>query len=109
MSHVTAAFITPECRTNRGDGGAWEEAVARLREHYDAIIIGWEGAPVQPTINLILDMERPRRPQMSDDTDDDTCGLSCDHALTRWEVVDGLAVVTCNMCGAEIMEDVPND
>lgn len=30
------AAITADCRTNRGDDGAWDEAVARLREVYDA-------------------------------------------------------------------------
>ena len=30
------AEITPDCRANRTDDGAWEEAVARLRQVYDA-------------------------------------------------------------------------
>jgi hypothetical protein len=28
--------ISPECRINRTDDGAWDEAVARLRQVYDA-------------------------------------------------------------------------
>lgn len=59
MSQVTAAFITPECRTNRGDQGAWDEAVARLKAEYDAVLDGWEKEPQQPTLNLILTMDRP--------------------------------------------------
>lgn len=56
---VTAAFITPGCRAGRGDEGAWEEAVARLRVFYDDVVEGWRGKPEQPTLNLILHMERP--------------------------------------------------
>jgi hypothetical protein len=56
---VTAAFITPACRANRGDEGAWDEAVARLRAEYDSILAGWKDAPEQPTLNLVLTMERP--------------------------------------------------
>lgn len=58
-SQVTAAFITPECRTNRGDDGAWNEAVDRLRKEYDSVCQGWGGNEKQPTLNLILTMERP--------------------------------------------------
>lgn len=58
-TQVTAAFITPECRSGRGVDGAWEEAVARLRAEYDAVIAGWADQPVQPTLNLRLMMERP--------------------------------------------------
>ena len=56
---VTAAFITPECRTSRGVDGAWDEAVARLRVEYDAILDGWKNQPIQPTLNLVLTMDRP--------------------------------------------------
>jgi hypothetical protein len=58
-SQVTAAFITPECRANRGTDGAWDEAVARLRVEYDAILEGWKNEPAMPTLNLILTMDRP--------------------------------------------------
>lgn len=59
MSQVIAAFITPDCRVNRGDEGAWEEAAARLKAEYDAVLGGWKNEPEQPTLNLILDLERP--------------------------------------------------
>jgi len=35
---MESAHITPTCRTNRGDAEAWDEAVRRLREIYDAQI-----------------------------------------------------------------------
>ena len=35
-SILEAQNITPACRAGRGDDGAWDEAVARLREIYDA-------------------------------------------------------------------------
>jgi hypothetical protein len=58
-TQVTAAFITPTCRANRGDEGAWDEAVDRLRREYDAIIAAWGDRPAQPILNLILTMDRP--------------------------------------------------
>lgn len=58
-NQVTAAFITYECRLNRGNTGAWEEAVERLRAHYDLIVKGWADHAEQPTLNLVLEMERP--------------------------------------------------
>ena len=61
MSQITAAFITPECRASRGDEGAWVEAVTRLRVEYDAVLEGWKNHSSQPTLNLILTMERPGR------------------------------------------------
>jgi hypothetical protein len=57
---ITAAFITPECRSNRGDDGAWQEAVDRLRAEYDAVLEGWRGEDQQPTLNLVLELERSR-------------------------------------------------
>jgi hypothetical protein len=38
--------ITTECRVNRGDDGAWEEAVARLRRVYDAQLARFGAAAV---------------------------------------------------------------
>jgi hypothetical protein len=55
---VTRAFITPECRENRGVDGAWDEAVRRLRVEYDAILGGWAGEDDQPTLTLMLLYER---------------------------------------------------
>jgi hypothetical protein len=56
---VTRAFITPECRENRGSDGAWEEAVRRLRVEYEAVVEGWAEAHEQPTFALMLLYERP--------------------------------------------------
>lgn len=58
-TQLTAALITPDCRANRGDDGAWDEAVRRLRAEYDLVVEGWSQAPQQPTINLRLMLERP--------------------------------------------------
>lgn len=44
--------ITPECRANRTAGGAWDEAVRRLREIYDAQV------EHDPTITLGLTIGR---------------------------------------------------
>ena len=52
------AVITDTCRTNRGDVGAFEEAVSRLREEYGRIVRGWAiGTGVQ--IHVVLTVERP--------------------------------------------------
>lgn len=53
------SIITPACRINRGDQGAWEEAVARAKAQYDQIVGGWAGREQQPTLHLKLEMERP--------------------------------------------------
>lgn len=53
------SIITPECRTNRSDEGAWDEAVARAKAAYDQIVAGWAGRPEQPTLHLALTIERP--------------------------------------------------
>lgn len=55
-SHV---IITPDCRQNRADDGAWVEAVRRAEEAYFSIVEGWEGRPEQPTLHLVLTIERP--------------------------------------------------
>lgn len=65
-TQLTAAFITPECRANRGVDGAWEEAVSRLRTEYEAVVAAWASEPVEPTLNLRLTMERPRSGKPSD-------------------------------------------
>ena len=44
--------ITPTCRMNRGDDGAWEEAVRRLREIYEAQVRH------DPTLTLSLTISR---------------------------------------------------
>lgn len=58
-SSASHSIITPLCRTNRSDGGAFDEAVARARQEYDAIVAGWADSPDQPTLHLILTIERP--------------------------------------------------
>jgi hypothetical protein len=62
-SPVSHQIITPECRTLRGDEGAWDEAVARAKAEYDAIITGWRESELQPTLHLVLGIERPFVPQ----------------------------------------------
>jgi hypothetical protein len=66
FDHVTSAEITGECRANRGVDGAWEEAVARLRREYEAVVAGWRDEPEQPTLWLMLDLERPLPRAMTD-------------------------------------------
>lgn len=56
---VQHCIITPECRSSRGDEGAWDEAVRRLRAEYEAVVAGWKDAPAQPTLHLILSLDRP--------------------------------------------------
>ena len=53
------SLITEECRRNRTDEGAWDEAVARAKVAYDKIVAGWANAPQQPVIHLVLSVERP--------------------------------------------------
>ncbi len=66
-TQLTAAFITPECRENRGDYGAWTEAMARLYGEYAAVLRGWRESPVQPTLNLRLTLGRPTAAPSHDD------------------------------------------
>jgi hypothetical protein len=49
------AIVTPACRANRGVGGAFDEAVARLRGQYERL------AADCPTFNLhlVLTSEEP--------------------------------------------------
>lgn len=52
------AIITDTCRANRTDAGAFDEAVARLREEYEACVEGWRGKPgVQ--FHVVLTLEKP--------------------------------------------------
>ena len=53
-------IITPECRSGRGDEGAFVEAMLRVRTEYLSIVEGWAGKERQPTLRLVLTMERPR-------------------------------------------------
>ena len=56
------SIITPECRASRGDEGAWLEAVARAKAEYDSITAGWRDSERQPTLHLVLGIERPFAP-----------------------------------------------
>lgn len=54
-SHQT---ITDVCRENRGDDGAFEEAMRRILLQYEACIEGWKGTSgVQ--FHLVLSVEKP--------------------------------------------------
>lgn len=50
--------ITPECRDNRTNQGAWDEAVERLWYEYVGILSGWEEVGKHPTVTLTLAVER---------------------------------------------------
>lgn len=58
-SRVNTVRITPQYRADSGDLGAWDEAVDQLRLEYTAICHGWAGNTEQPTLRLVLEMERP--------------------------------------------------
>lgn len=51
--------ITPTCRANRGDGGAFDEAVARCRAEYDAIVAGRSDID-ECELHLVLTVRTPR-------------------------------------------------
>ena len=62
MSHVPGAnakhaIITPTCRANKGAMGAFEEAVQRLREEYEACLPHGEKA----NFHVVLAVEHPER------------------------------------------------
>lgn len=51
---MEAQNISPECRAGRGEDGAWDEAVSRLREIYDAQVAH------DPSVTLSLAIFRGR-------------------------------------------------
>ena len=53
--------ITVTCRANRGNDGAWDEAVRLLREVYDAQIERFG-----PTVALHVTISRSRAPGVND-------------------------------------------
>lgn len=57
---VTAvhAVISPTCRRNRTDAGAFDEAVRRLRAEYEAILAGWRERSDGFDVHLVLTVER---------------------------------------------------
>lgn len=54
------AIVTDECRANRSDLGAFDEASARLREEYTACLVGWAGVE-GVRFHVVLTVERPSR------------------------------------------------
>jgi len=53
-------IITPTCRTNRGKDGAFEEAVKRLCEEYNAVM-NCDGAD-EVEFHVVLTVVRPPHP-----------------------------------------------
>lgn len=53
------AIITEECRRNRGDVGAFEEAVRRLRKAFDEGLTFW-ALGTGKRIHLVLTVELPK-------------------------------------------------
>lgn len=52
------SYITDVCRTNRGDDGAFQEVVRRLREQYDFLTRRWPiGSDVK--MHFVLTLDRP--------------------------------------------------
>jgi len=65
------AIITPTCRENRTDGGAWGEACDRLKDSYRQCLSGWRMDGKEPTFHLVLYVERPEvQPAAGDQTTD---------------------------------------
>jgi hypothetical protein len=55
------AYITDVCRRNRGDVGAIDEALARLRKEAEHLMLGWSpGAGA--IFHFVLTIERPQEP-----------------------------------------------
>ena len=62
---VAHAIITFECRNNRGDFGAFDEAVNRLRAQYDQLA-SLRGDEVDLHFHLILSLESERHRSKKD-------------------------------------------
>ena len=64
MRDATAldAIIRPDCRKNRGDNGALDEAFRRIRAEYLACLEGWRAAGKDPVLHVKLTIERPPEP-----------------------------------------------
>ena len=63
------------------------KAVERARAVYDQIIDGWKDSPLQPTLHLRLELERPFRPGKPGDAYE---ARVCPHGTP--------IVVDCQMC-----------
>lgn len=107
-SHVSHSIITPECRENRGDEGAWNEAVARARREYDAIVEGWSGHIRQPTLHLVLGLERPFIPNPEGAFEVRDAGPTlladapdiCPIIVENDDSIGGEGIIRCNRRGA---------
>ncbi len=53
------AVISHACRQLRTDGGAFDLAVSRCRVQYEKALEGWRKQGKEPTIHLVLTVERP--------------------------------------------------
>ena len=53
------AVITDQCRENRGDAGALDEAFDRIRQQYERSVKGWRGTP-GVKFHVLLTVERPQ-------------------------------------------------
>lgn len=54
------AIISDDCRTGRGEDGAFEEAVSRLRDEYKALCNGWP-VGTKSLMHVVLTLERPQK------------------------------------------------
>lgn len=54
------AIITEQCRQNRGDAGAFNEAMRRLFMAYEGSLVGWRSQGKEPNIHVILSVEKVR-------------------------------------------------
>jgi hypothetical protein len=52
-------FITDECRKLRGDAGAVDEALSRIRKTLEECMDGW-GHDKGVTFHLLMTVERPK-------------------------------------------------
>lgn len=64
-AQVAHAIITFECRNNRGDLGAFDEAVSRLRSQYDQLV-ALRGDEIDTHFHLILSIESERHRREKD-------------------------------------------
>jgi len=53
-------IITHTCRANRGDGGAFEEAVSRIRDQYADIVAREPDPTTELHLLLVVQTERHR-------------------------------------------------
>lgn len=56
------AIISDGCRSARGDAGAADEAVRRVREQLEKILDGW-AIGSGGIFHVVVTVERPTRPQ----------------------------------------------